>query len=388
MEIRRIKREEMLDAFKVRTIAFSFRDYSEEEKKRQIAEMSEERLRVEWGCFTDDGKLTAAVRNNRFTAWYDGNIVRMGGIGGVASLPEHRYGGAIKSIMRALLTSAREEGETLSALYPFSHEFYRKFGYEMCLPEHEYEFPATLIADYKHKGWARRMEEGDSIEPLREIYRAFAAKYNLMVDRADDKYFIGEPYVAHQATMLLGDERGARAYLYYGDEFMDDGKRLRVHDCAFLDANGFQMILGFLSRMSAGYRSICMQLPEDIPLGAMAPRPYELQKRTRYRVMARVTHVGRALTMLKRPVGSTFTIRVTDDFLPENTGVYQVSDAGAVRTEESADLEVSVQALALLAVGTLDLDGALFRRDVRLNANADTLRRVFVRKPAYIAEDF
>ena len=388
MEIRRIKREEMLDAFKVRTIAFSFSNFNEEEKKQLIAEMPEERFLEEWGCYTDEGKLVAAVRNNTFTAWYDGHQVRMGGIGGVACLPEYRYGGAVKNIMKALLEQAREDGEVLSSLYPFSHEFYRKAGYEMCLPMMNYEFPTTLIAEYKHKGFVSRLEAGESIEPLREVYRAYASKYNLMVDRVDDRYHIGEPYVAHQSTMLLGDERGARAYLYYGETVKDGKKCLVVKDVAFIDHEGFRMVLGFLSRMSAAHKSISMRLPADVPLTAMVPRPREIECRMQNSAMARITNVPKALELMKRPAGTEFTIEVEDAFLPVNSGVYHVSDAGVQKIEGEADISMSVQALATVLVGFMDLDSVIYRSDVRLNGNADQLRKAFIKKPFFITDDF
>lgn len=388
MIIRNIRREEMLDAFKVRTIAFSFSNFNEDEKKQLIAEMPDSRFDEEWGCYTEEGKLVAAVRNNNFTVWYDGHQVRMGGIGGVACLPEYRYGGSVKNIMKALLEKAREDGEVLSSLFPFSHEFYRKVGYEMCLPKIVYEFPTTLIADYKHRGFVRRLEKGDSIEPLREIYRAYASKYNMMVDRVDDRYHIGEPYVAHQSTMILGDERGARAYLYYAKATKDNAKCLEVRDIAFIDAEGFRMVLGFLSRMSADYKWIRMSLPEDVPLSAMVPRPYELSQSQRFNGMARVTNVEKALELMKRPAGAEFTIEVEDAFLPVNSGVYRVTDAGVEKTEGAADISMSVQALATTLVGYIGLDGLRYRGDVRIQANEEQLKKVFVRKPCLITDDF
>ena len=70
-------------------------------------------------------------------------------------------------------------------------------------------------------------------------------KYNLMLERPENRYRIGDPFGAEDFTMLLGDERGARAYLYYQTD-RDGGNVLHVRDIAFTDAEGFRMCKAYL----------------------------------------------------------------------------------------------------------------------------------------------
>jgi len=144
MIIRRLRKEDLIDAARIRSISFHGR-LNEEEAIRSFEKTTDEQLREHWGCFADDGDMMACIINNDFTVRFDGHLVKMGGIGGVATLPEYRYGGAVKETLRAILKDAREHGEVFSSLYPFSHEFYRKAGYEMFSPIVEYQFPPASV---------------------------------------------------------------------------------------------------------------------------------------------------------------------------------------------------------------------------------------------------
>lgn len=85
-----------------------------------------------WGAFEEDTMFsTFAVTD--FTQFFDGNQVKMGGIGGVATLPSHRRKGGIRGIFQAALADMYENGYDFSYLYPFSTAYYRKFGYENCV---------------------------------------------------------------------------------------------------------------------------------------------------------------------------------------------------------------------------------------------------------------
>lgn len=387
MEARRIRREEMMDAERIRAISFHY-PLNEEEAAERQAEVTDEQLRQSWGCFTDEGEMMACIINNDFRMRFDGRIVKMGGIGGVATLPEYRYGGAVKAIFAKLLRTAREEGEVFSALYPFSHEFYRKAGYEQIIPIVEYHFQPDLVSGYKHTGWTKRMKKGDDIGPMREVYAAYAERYNLMLDREDERFRIGDPFGRDQHTMLLGDERGAQAYLFYWTEQGSDGKVLYVKDIAFADAEGFRMCLGYLGRMSADYAFVKLCLPADIPLREMVPSPYDITIRFREQPMARTTNVPKALEIMKKPEDASFTIRVEDHFLPENSGNFRVTAQGVSETEEESDIEVSQQALTLMMLGALGLYEAEYRTDVKVYSNRDMLERVFVKKPLFISDYF
>ena len=52
------------------------------------------------------------------------------GLSAVASPPEHRHGGLVGDMVRESLAEWRADDQYLSALYPFKHSFYRRYGWE------------------------------------------------------------------------------------------------------------------------------------------------------------------------------------------------------------------------------------------------------------------
>ena len=148
MKIKRLEGKERFDAYLTAVYCFHMRvEDTEAERERVEADTTED-----WGAFDENGKLMARILNNKFDFYLDGKTVRAGGIGGVATFPEYRDRGAIKGIFKELLPAAYKDGEVISALYPFKHEFYRKQGYEVVPAWNEYSLTPGLLCNYRFDG--------------------------------------------------------------------------------------------------------------------------------------------------------------------------------------------------------------------------------------------
>ncbi|MHC4248632.1 MAG: GNAT family N-acetyltransferase [Planctomycetota bacterium] len=62
--------------------------------------------------------------------------VRMGGIGGVSTKPDHRKKGYARKVLEDAVGFMRESGYDVSALFGIP-DFYPRFGYAVCMPECE-----------------------------------------------------------------------------------------------------------------------------------------------------------------------------------------------------------------------------------------------------------
>ena len=126
MKVKRLEGSDRFEAYKLAAFCFHKRlDDIESEREKRESETFED-----WGAFDDDGSLMARIFNRPYDFYLDGIPVKTGGIGAVATFPEYRESGAVRAIFREILPSAYKNGEVLSALFPFSHKFYRKFGYD------------------------------------------------------------------------------------------------------------------------------------------------------------------------------------------------------------------------------------------------------------------
>ena len=391
MEVRRLTPEERFEANLISTVAFHMRMEDPEKAEEESLKDTKE----DWGAFSEDGRMMARIINHRFSVWLDGQLVPCGGIGAVSTLPEYRNTGAIRAIFEQLLPGAYRNGEILSALYPFSHAFYRKFGYETVRWKNEYEFEPAVLSGYRFDGTAELWKPGDPVTGYTELYNRFAAAYNLAA-RRDDAMMLrdhikGEYYKDRKFCYMLREEGKPVAYLIFQDIRHDPAAILSVEDLAWEGREGLYAILGFLARFTADYGTVRLFLPASLELLSVvrSPRAYDIRQTASQSYMVRAVNVRKLLEVMKKPDDCRFVIRVEDDMqIPENNGTWAVSGSSAEPTDETPDLTVSVQALGQMAAGCVSLSEALYRPDVTVSGNQEVLEKVFVRKPVLVEEHF
>lgn len=390
MEIRLLNGEERFEARKIATLAFHGRMEDPEKARKEC----EQETTPYWGAFHENGTLMAHMINHRFMSRLDGNWVRNGGIGAVSTLPEYRQDGAVREIFRKLLPDAYAEGEVISTLYPFSHAFYRKFGYETVCWKNVYEFSPSVLREYAFCGEAKLWEPGDPVSEWTGLYQRFVEGYNLAISRDDqrmaDEHLKGEWLKDRKFSYMLSENGRKVAYLIFLDVRRDSQAILEVKDLAWDGPEGFRAILGFLARFSADYGAIRLFLPRDIELMSLirSPLAYDIQKTTEQAYMIRVVNARKALEAMRKPEVCRFVIHVSDRLIPENNGGWLVQREGVVPTEEEADLCVSEKALGQLVSGAVSLREALLREDTKVLKNRETLESVFVRKPILVEDYF
>ena len=398
MIIRRLTPEERFEGEKIAHIAFHVRRENPEAMRGDCMKDTTEA----WGAFAEDGTLAARMLKPEYTVNINGHALRMGGIGGVSTLPEYRESGAIRAIFASLLPAARQAGDVVSGLFPFNHAFYRKVGYETVCYRDDYEMPSAALRPYAFAGKAERWLPGKPVDGYAEVYRAFSSQFNLTGERTpevlSERYVRGDNIADGRFCYLLAQGEENLAYVIYRDVRREPAAMLTVEDCAWKDARGFRAILGFLSRFTADYGRILLPLPVGVELHNLirTPAAYEVQKTTRRDYMLRVVNTEKLLAALPMPRGASCVIGVEgDELIPENNGAWRVMrDDGQTTVtpagSETPALTVSSRALAQLAVGAIDLDEALLRGDTRLSPGADkeTLDLIFARRKILATEHF
>jgi len=391
MDVRKLSPEERFEASLISTVAFHMRMEDPEKSREESLKETKE----DWGAFAEDGKMMARIINNRYDTWLDGHIVPNGGIGAVSTLPEYRNTGAVRAIFDRLLPEAYRAGEVISTLYPFSHAFYRKFGYETVRWRNDYEFSPSVLGGYRFSGTAELWKPGDPVAEYTGLYNRFASGFNLAMRRDDrmmlEDHIKGEYYRDRKFAYLLREGGKPVAYLVFQDIRHDPAAILSVQDLAWDGRPGFEAILGFLARFTADYGTVRLFLPSCLELLSVirCPRAYDIQQTARQDYMIRPVNARKLLEIMRKPEGSSFVIRIEGDMqIPENNGTWSVSAGGVVPTEKDPDLAVSVQALGQLAAGCVSLSEAMLRPDVAVSGNLAALEKVFVRKPVLVEDHF
>ena len=394
MNIRKLKQEELLAAEALESLSFVFPLADDREKELETEEYKPDR----WGCFDDNGMLTTTLTNHNLPVWLDGQAAAARGVGGVVSDPVSRGQGHVRAMFKHVLQADRAEGMLFSVLYPFSHAFYRKFGYELCHEQMKARFPTEALKVFRTSNppQARLLTPDDNPASLQPVYDAFAKQYSFMAARNEHTWGrieIEDPRKAKRYWYALSRNGKDTAYatFFYRPSSKPYVRTLCLREYAFADRRAFADLMAFLHRFAAQAKDIEMYLPANIPLASLLDDCYAVEQNIANKPMARALHVAHVLQAMRHPKeNGTYSVFVEDAFLPENTGCYIVKYAenGEVNVtqskRENADLRVSIHTFTQLVFGFLRLDEAQYKPDVQISDNEAILQKVFVNKMLFL----
>ena len=357
--IRPFTKEESVEFNKLCSMCFA---YPIEEKDLPV---SDDDLPYSHALFADDGQLLGGFYAFDFPSVFCGHEVRTAGIGGVVSRPEQRRQRTIRKLFEDLLPKLYEDGTTFSALYPFSHEYYRKFGYEQCFHRLYMRFPLSALQGLQSVGSVKQVLPGEDMSELKALYDQYARRYDYAFLRKEKQFkplLDKDPVKELQYVYLWRNDAGTTQG-YAVCKTKKDGPNenvMQLCEMAYLTPEALRGLLAFFRNFGSHARFEWKANP-DVQLKRLLPEPYNVETIFGNDGMARVVNVEKALGMLPAsPVDGRFTIAVKDEQIAPNNAVFAVeSRAGQLtvtRVTEEADLSLPVNALAPLVMGTTSFE--------------------------------
>lgn len=355
-----------------------------------------------WAAFDEaNGEMTSTFTITEFPIWFDGNVVKMGGIGGVATLPSYRRTGGIRGAFQAALPDMYENGYIFSYLYPFSTAYYRKFGYENCVCKRSVAVDLALLAPRKADGHCVMAGLGkDLTKAVRTLEADWERTYNMAVCHEEKDYAWvakADPTKKPEFLYVYFDAQGTpRGYMQFHLENQPDGRNLVGTKLVFRDREGFDGLMNLVKTMASDHRYLKFQLPEEEALPYLFPE-WSLgaaQWSTLPAGMVRVVNVRKALELAAYRGSGTVTLGITDGQIPENNGIFRVTfqngkALSVEKTEEKADLELPIAVFSALLSGVSAWEAAeSWMPDVHKNRDNPALAGVFYKKPLWIGDYF
>ena len=328
-----------------------------------------------------------------------GAATTVGGLGAVATPPEHRGQGYAADLCRHALREYREADVGFVTLWPFSTPFYRRLGWGTANTYRRFDLPPSALPDHSIAGQLVRLD-ADDWERLRRVETAAAAGTALSLRRSEawwrertlaDWDDGGLPY-------CYGYERDGdlRGYVVY--TIADDADNtLSVSNFAAADEEARRALLAFLGNHGAQIERITLQLPLDAALLHRVDDPAAVDCTVEAGPMVRLTDVGH-LERLDWPAENLdCTLSVSDPLLDRNDGLFRLSVSGGTAmvdplpvADSAADATVDIATLSQLAVGTHGVDAAdrLAGLEILDESVRQPLADVFRSEPVYLDEFF
>lgn len=412
MIARLLKPEESWRWNQVMAAAFEW-DFDLEKARAEAArEKTEEELREQarnrcFGALSDDGKILYGCVNSReYTCRFDGGAYKLGGIGGVSTLPPYRHNGAIRASLSASLRDMYENGFTFSYLYPFSTQYYRKFGYEAAAEAREWTLQLSALSPKDVGGTIEQIFPGGDFSPLLEIHKACFADCNMSVVR--DRYDADL-----EKANLMNEQR--YVYVWRNNAGVPRGLMIThkketpegtILDCShnfgagngndflFCDMEALSALLFFAkSAFSSDYDKIRFMTRREADLSVLIGDNNESTCRMFWNGMLRVVNVRRVLENCNCRGTGCVRIAVKDTILPENCGTWKLTFApGQVnfveKTEEQPDVSLTINAFSALICGARDVHSLAWIPDAVVHNAAAPFAGLFYAKPCFMLDLF
>ncbi len=348
-----------------------------------------------FGAFINEGKTLISQMECGFKYnFYCGNKIGCAAVGGVASKPEYRRMGGVRATFDTVFKHALKEGAIVSILYPFSIEYYRKFGYETifrCVHaecsfksfEKIERFNEVTIATEEHK------------DIIKSIYTEIAKKRNMMFARDNYENFCFTPYESCCYTYFVNRD-DAKGYVTFTLNRI--ARTVNISELLFNNKTALLNLLGFVKIYDGNYDTVIFdKLPVSSPVFEVIKDENRLVKRIyTYEGAARILDVEKVLEATVYPdEKGSFSVKITDNQIEKNNGVFTVSyEKGKceVRKNISAeyDIAMDIPAASRIILGRegLTLDEISYISNVEIKTDCIGFLRAFPKKTTVFYDGF
>ncbi len=385
MIIRNLKENEYKKSAKVISSAYSFKWTQDDEKKIFRPEYC-------FGAFDDDDEtLMSLIYSVSLKARYFGRYIDCAGAGMIATLPMYRRRGCVRAVYNKVFENMHKNGEVFSYIYPFSYDYYRKFGYEQFAEKYILTFPMHALSCVKANTNAFLMDSKEAFKEVVRIYDAYTCSVESAFERTQpmwDKKLTLDPYSSNLHTYIWFDCDGVnKAYATIRLE----NELLSVTDMAYVDRQGLEGIIGFLSTFYPRALKVRFEnVTADSPLKYIIKEYSQSEGILRSWAMARVTDVKKAFELARYPEKKgSFAVKV-EDFLDWNNKIFNVEyENGTCTVTESEngdyDIRMGIPLLTRILLGSDNFTPHLLSfADCEIKGNIDDFLRAFPRRERYL----
>lgn len=313
-------------------------------------------------------------------------------------------GGVIRACVTASLKDMYANDFTFAFLYPFSMQYYRKFGFEAGAPEYRWSVPFTAMKPQDVGGHVEQIFPGGDFTPLLTVYNTFYADHNLSAVREtydkglekanlwNDKRYVFVWYNNEnqpRGLMITHKiEEGGVTYLDCTHTFQSPGGFLAC------DAEAFNGLLFFAkSAFSSDYEKLRFTVPSDMHLEQLIGENTRTFCSVFPNGMLRVVNVERVLENCACRGTGEITLSIEDDIITENNGTWRLHFAPGEqnkveKTDAVPDLILNIRAFSALITGARAAADIPWMPDVRLLRQAPTVPNVFYPKKCSMMDLF
>lgn len=318
--------------------------------------------------------------------WLSGVPITIGAVAGVTVLPEFRRNGIASKMLEFSIVRMFAEGRALSVLFPFSHKYYRKFGYGTIGDLHAYRINPNNLFVFE-EGHKVRPFKPDDLPIMRVMYKGQLTWHNGWFTRTNAWW---DRLIQYWPDIMVYENDGMIEG-YYSYE-LKKGKRneriLSIREFFAAEDAAYRGLIGYLAAQNEA-DVIEYLAPPDTPLRHTLRQPVADQAQNHGWIFNDLCHVtpGMMGRIINLPVALTSrfyarhmsgerTLQVTDPLIPTNQDplVFRLVDGRAETRPadmgQPPHIQTDIDILTQILAGYLTPSDA--RRLGRFKADEDT----------------
>ncbi|MFB9903483.1 GNAT family N-acetyltransferase [Allokutzneria oryzae] len=306
-----------------------------------------------------------------------GKVLPLAAVSRVGVRADHTRRGVLTELMSAQLRQLRELDEPLAALHATESVIYGRFGYGVATRGRTVEAESTrgrTLPPMPSSGEIRLLEPDEMMTVLPGLYERIGLRRPGMMARPESWWrMVVQRRLSlkeHLTVAVHSGPDGDDGFVAYQTSVTppSEDRTLTVQDLhgtslgVVLDLWRFLLGVDLVRSVSAWLR------PLDEPVELIVPNRGECRTTALgEETWLRLVDVPAALAARSYGDADPVVVEVHDRFLPENAGSYRVGPEGVERTDARADLELPVDALAMLYLG--DVSASVLATTGRLTAH-------------------
>lgn len=337
----------------------------------------------------DDEEIVSSLQLSQYNLKLNDKIYDTSYVVGVSTFPQARGKGYMKHIMDFTLNELYRKNQLVSILMPIDYRLYRKYGYEHCYDQIEYEIDIEDLSGFKSKGFLKKAKL-DNINDLINIENNFLKDLNGTIIR-DENYY----------ENLFKEVESEDGHIYIHEDELKDGyiiyfinnENIFVRELYYNNLNALKGILRFLYNHNTQCKKVTISSPIDDKIRFILSNPKTANIKLKPFMMGRVINFKKYLESLniKSNENLSINISVKDDFIKENNKIFKIHLNNNKLNVESGDyipdVEFNINTITQLAFSYINGKEAYLLNDLKENKKViEFLDLIFVKKENYVNE--
>jgi len=318
MLVTEVREDEYLESIKLSMYAFQYKiaDSDIPAKKEMV---KNHKILGIW----DEDILAAKLHIIPLTVHMNEDEWKMGGIAGVATYPEYRRNGYVKTLILDSLKHMRENAQIVSLLHPFDISFYRRFGWEIFSEQKKITIENKDLKFLEsQQGFIKRYSKETHNEEIEKIYQQFCIQYTGMLKR-ETNWWKHHVYDGDSQLAVYHDsENEAKGYILYRVK----ERKMDVQEMAAMDQEARVGLWNFICQHDSMVETVTITLASQDPFPYFLPQPKVKTELNPY-FMARVVDAEECLRRFPFiPGNELLFLHLEDSHAPWNIGSYLIGN--------------------------------------------------------------